>query len=128
MALSKCRFLTAKKWSPQIYEVPLTDLPDESTDTVAEPIPLAEPMTVDEEEEPTPTNVYEVKTILDHKWRNGWKFQVWWEGFPADQATWEPPKNFVLTNGAVNIQFRDYCLQKGLEPVLRRTLGSQSDM
>ena len=47
-----------KKWSPQIYKNSLTDLPDESTDTVAEPIPLAESMTVDEEEEPTPTNVY----------------------------------------------------------------------
>ena len=75
--------------------MPLNDFPDESADIVAEPEPLAEPMTVDEEEEPTPTHEYKVKTILDHKWRNGWKFLVWWEGFPADQATWEPPKNFV---------------------------------
>ena len=37
-----------KKWSPQIYEVPLNDFPDESADIVAEPEPLAEPMTVDE--------------------------------------------------------------------------------
>ena len=50
------------------------------------------------------------------------------EGFPVDQATWEPPKNFVLTNGAVNIQFRDCCLKKVLEHVLRRALGFQPDM
>ena len=119
MSISDC-----KKWSPQIYEVPLIDLPDES----AGPEAVAEPMIADEEPEPTPESEYRVKSIIEHKWRNGFKFLVWWEGFPPDQATWEPPKHFVSPNGAVNLHFKNYCLNNGLEAVLRRALGSQPDL
>ena len=40
--------MTAKKWSPQIYEVPLNDLPDKRAEIVVKPEPFAEPMTVNE--------------------------------------------------------------------------------
>ena len=74
-------------------------------------------------ESPNEDDEYEVFRILDHKWRNGWKFLVWWKDFPADQATWEPPQNFVSPNGAVNVVFKDYCLAKGLDSVFRKALG-----
>jgi len=99
----KVSIADCKKWSPQVYDVPIADMPADEEMPEPEPI-LSEPMDADDEV----SDDYRVKTIIDHKWRNGWKVLVAWDGFPADQATWEPPKNFISPNGAKNIHWKDY--------------------
>ena len=63
-----------------------------------------------------------VKNILDHKYQNGWKFLIHWEGFPPSQSTWEPCSSFIFDNGSVNENWEKYCLQKGLENVFSKAL------
>ena len=49
------------------------------------------------DEDPSPTSnsnqrsdVFFVKRILKHKYSQGWKFLVHWEGFPIASSKWEP--------------------------------------
>jgi putative transposase len=114
-----------KKWSTQIYDVPVIDIPDDIPDDVpTHDLAMGPDQDVDMEDPgEAPEGEYRVKRILDHRWRNGWRFLVWWENFPADQATWEPTKNFVSANGTVNQQWKDYCLANDLQKVLEKALG-----
>lgn len=87
------------------------------------------PVIVQSGDTPMDTDVpdvcYEVEDVIDHRWRNGWKFLTWWKGFPPSQATWEPPSTFVLSTGSVNERFRDYLKKEGLDALLRKALGTQ---
>ena len=49
--------------------------------------PQAELMSPAEQEA---LGVYNVARIVKHKFQQGWKFLVVWEGFPVSAATWEP--------------------------------------
>jgi len=66
---------------------------------------------------------YNVESILKHKFQQGWRFLVKWEGYPVENSTWEPVKNFIQSSGVVNSKFKEYCLEKGLEGVLQKALG-----
>mgnify|MGYP000635535242 CR=1 FL=1 len=63
--------------------------------------------------------------VIDHRWKNGWKFLTWWKGFPPSQATWEAPTTFILPTGLVTEKFRDYLKKTGLDALLRKALGSE---
>ena len=66
---------------------------------------------------------YNVFKILKHKFQQGWKFLVQWENFPVSASTWEPISAFVLPNGSVNSIFKEYCEERGLQSILKKTLA-----
>ena len=66
---------------------------------------------------------YNVESILKHKFSQGWRFLVKWEGYPVENSTWEPLKNFIQPGGVLNSKFKEYCLEKGLESVLQKAIG-----
>ena len=81
--------------------------------------------TVDEEpsrEEAEAQGFYNVESILKHKYKKGWFFLTKWEGWPLSDATWEPIKAFVHTDGSLNTQFQRYCTDKCLERPLREAM------
>ena len=65
---------------------------------------------------------YNVEAILKHKYAQGWRFLVHWEGFPVSNATWEPLKSFIQPTGVVNSKLKEYCETHGLEAVLYKGL------
>ena len=67
-----------------------------------------------------PSGMYFVKKILKHKYSQGWKFLVHWDGYPVPSSTWEPIDSFILANGSINEVFRDYCQEKDLKDILKR--------
>ncbi len=132
VSISEC-----KKWSPQIYDDdddfrPMhgmfeeDDVFPENQDSPMHDALNAPDVMVDEDPPDDSQGHYVVHKIMDHKWRNGWKFLVWWENFPMSQCTWEPTKAFVSPTGAVTAEWKRYCLEKGLESVLKRALQGQS--
>ena len=43
-----------------------------------------------------------LKSVLRHRFRQGWRFLTLWEGFGVEKATWEPFSAFVLPEGRLN--------------------------
>ena len=41
-------------------------------------------------EEMAKEGFYLVKSVLRHRYRQGWRFLTLWEGFGVAEATWEP--------------------------------------
>ena len=68
---------------------------------------------------------YNVARIVKHKFQQGWKFLVVWEGFPVSAATWEPISAFALPNGSVNCVFKTYCEERGLADILNKAFSRQ---
>ena len=104
-----------KKWSLDLYET-IFDNP-ELDDDVQDPISDSMiPPNTDEimsSDDAADIGYFNVHKLMKHKFQQGWKFLVWWENFPASQATWEPISAFILPNGSVNLVFKQYCLDKG---------------
>ena len=71
---------------------------------------------------------YLVKSVLRHRYRQGWHFLTLWEGFGVEEATWEPFPAFVLPEGRLNSVLVDYLLQNNLGELLRlaETLASKT--
>ena len=53
-------------------------------------------------EEMAKKGFYLVKSLLRHRYRQGWRFLTLWEGFGVEEATWEPFSAFVLPEGRLN--------------------------
>ena len=62
---------------------------------------------------------YLVKSVLRPRYCQGWRFLTLWEGFVADEATWEPFSAFVLPEGSLNSVPVDYLSQNNLGELLR---------
>ena len=71
---------------------------------------------------------YLVKSVLRHRYRQGWRFLTLWEGFGVEEATWEPFSAFVLPEGRLNSVLVDYLSQNNLGELLRlaETLASKT--
>ena len=41
-------------------------------------------------EEMAKEGFYLMKSVLGHRFRQGWRFLTLWEGFGVEEATWEP--------------------------------------
>ena len=54
-------------------------------------------------EEMAKEGFYLVKSVLRHRYRQGWRFLTVWEGFGVEEATWEPFSAFVLPEGRLNL-------------------------
>ena len=93
----------------------------------------ASPMEVEGElrdmnaEEMAKEGFYLGKSVIRHRYRQGWRFLALWEGFGVEEATWEPFSAFVLPEGHLNSLLVDYLSQKNLGELLRlaETLASQ---
>ena len=70
---------------------------------------------------------YLVKSVIRHRYRQGWRFLTLWEGFEVEEATWEPLSAFVLPEGRLNSVSVDYLSHNNLGELLRlaETLASQ---
>ena len=68
-----------------------------------------------------------VKSVVRHRYRQGWRFLTLWEGFGVEEATWEPFSAFLLPGGHLNCVLVDYLSQNNLGELLRlaETLASQ---
>ena len=96
----------------------------------------ASPMEVEGElpdmnaEEMAKEGFYLVKSVLRHRYRQGWRFLTLWEGFGVEEATWEPFSAFVLPEGRLNSVLVDYLSQNNLGELLRlaETLASKTNL
>ena len=94
----------------------------------------ASPMEVEGElpdmnaEEMAKEGFYLLKSVLRHRYRQGWRFLTLWEGFGVEEATWEPFSAFVLPEGRLNSVLVDYLSQNNLGGLLRlaETLASKT--
>ena len=68
-----------------------------------------------------------VKSVIRHRYRQGWRFLTLWGGFGVEEATCEPFFAFVLPEGRLNSVLVDYLSQNNLGELLRlaETLASQ---
>ena len=89
--------LCGKEWELNDEEIAALDLQG-----------AASPMEVEGElpdmnaEEMAKEGFYLVKSVLRHRYRQGWRFLTLWEGFGVEEATWEPFSAFVLPEGRLN--------------------------
>ena len=73
-------------------------------------------MTLDERVE---AGFFIVDRIVKHQYRQGYRFLTAWEGYPINEATWEPVASFVQPDGRLNPVFERYCDEKRLPSALR---------
>ena len=78
-------------------------------------------------EEMAKEGFYLVKSVIGHRYCQGWRFLTLWEGFGVEEATWKPFSAFILHEGRLNSVLVDYLSQNNLEELLRlgETLASQ---
>ena len=71
---------------------------------------------------------YLMKSVLCHRYRQGWGAFTLWEGFGVEEATWEPFSAFVLPEGRLNSVLVDYLSHNNLGELLRlaETLASKT--
>ena len=79
-------------------------------------------------EEMTKEGFYLVKSVLRHRYCQGWCFLTLWEMFGMEEATLEPLSAFVLPEGRLNSVLVDYLSQNNLGELLRlaETLASKT--
>ena len=70
-------------------------------------------------EEMAKEGFYLVKSVLRHRYCQGWRFLTLWEGFRVEEATPEPFFAFVLPEGRLNSVLVDYLSQNDLGQLLR---------
>ena len=70
---------------------------------------------------------YRVKSVIRHRYCQGWCFLTLWEGCGVGEATSEPFSAFLLLEGRLNSVLVHYLSQTNLGELLRlaETLASQ---
>ena len=70
---------------------------------------------------------YLVKSVIRHRYRQGWRFLTLCRGYEVEEATWEPFSAFVVPGGRLNSVLVDYLSQNNLGELLwlAETLASQ---
>ena len=79
-------------------------------------------------EEMAKEGFYLVKSVLRHRYRQGWRFLTLWEGIGVKEATWESLFPFVLPERRLNSVLLDYLSQNNVGELLRlpETLASKT--
>ena len=79
-------------------------------------------------EEMAKEDFYLVKSVLRHRYRQGWYFLTLWEACGVKEATWEPFSAFVLPERRLNSVLVDYLSKNNLGELLRlaETLASKT--
>ena len=77
-------------------------------------------------EEMAKEGFYLVKSVIRHRYRQGWRFLTLAEGFGLEEAPRDPFSAFVLPEGCLNSVLVDYLSQNNLGELLRlaETLAS----
>ena len=70
-------------------------------------------------EEMAKEGFYLAKSVIRHRYHQGWCFPTLWEGFGVEEATSEPFSAFVLPKGRLNSVLVDYLSQNNLGELLR---------
>ena len=70
-------------------------------------------------EEMAKEDFYLMKSVIRHRYCQGWCFLTLWEGFGVGEAIWEPTYAFVLPEGRLNSVLVDYLSQNNLGELLR---------
>ena len=70
-------------------------------------------------EEMAKEGFYLMKSVLRHRYPQGWRFLTLCEWFGVEEATWEPFSAFVLPEGCSNSVVVDYLSQNNLGELLR---------
>ena len=78
-------------------------------------------------EEMAKKGFYLVKSVIQHRYCQGWRFVILSEGFGVEKAAWEPFSAFVLPEGRLNSLLVDSLSHNNLRELLRvaETLASQ---
>ena len=71
-----------------------------------------------EDEEMKERDCYTVGSILQHKYKHGWRFLTRWSEYEVSESTWEPISAFVLDTGNLTNQFVHYCRLHDLTGIL----------
>ena len=80
-------------------------------------------------EEVAKEGFYLVKSVLHHRYCQGWRFLSLWKEFGVKEATWEPFSAFLLPEERLNSVLVDYLSQNNLGELLRlaETLASKTE-
>ena len=70
-------------------------------------------------EEMAKEGFYPVKSVIRHRYRQGWRFLTLLKEFGVAEATWEPFSAFGLPEGRLNSVLVDYLSQNNLGELLR---------
>ena len=71
-----------------------------------------------DDEEMKEMDCYTVESILQHKYKHGWRFHTRWADYEVSDSTWEFISAFVLQNGNLTYQFVHYCRLHDLTGIL----------
>ena len=71
-----------------------------------------------DDEEMKEGDCYTVESILQHKYKHGWRFLTKWAEYEVKDSTWEPISAFVVDNGNLTYQFVHYCRLHDLTGIL----------
>ena len=114
-----------KKWTTELLEDAALDDSEvlDDTEILAEPPQDEQQPNVMTPAEQETLGFYNVEKIIKHKFQQGWKFLVVWEGFPVSAATWEPISAFIHPNGSVNTLFKEFCVERGLTEILKKAFS-----
>ena len=78
-------------------------------------------------EEMAKEGFYLVKSVIRHRYRQGWRFLTLREGFGVEEATWEPFSAFLLPEGRLKSVLVEYLSKNNLAELRRlaEALASQ---
>ena len=71
-------------------------------------------------EEAEQAGYYHVERIVRHRFKQGWRFLVKWEGWPIADSTWEPVRAFIQNGSVLNSKFVEYCTEHHLQAALKQ--------
>ena len=71
-----------------------------------------------DDEEMKEKDSYTVESILQHKYKHGWRFLTRWAEYEVSDSPWEPISTFGLNNGNLTYQFVHYCRLHDLTGIL----------
>ena len=93
---------------------------DDAAGVNPDPIEDVPTVQLSTDDDPLAQGSFIVNQILKHKYRQGYRFLTAWQGYPLNEATWEPVNSFVRADGALNIEFQRYCESHRMETALRQ--------
>ena len=114
--------LCGEEWELNDGEITPLDLQG-----AASPMEIEEALPDMNAEEMAKEGFYLVKSVIGHRYCQGWRCLTLWERYGVEEATWEPFSAFVLPTRYLNSVLVDYLSKNNRGELLRlaETLASQ---
>ena len=109
-----------KKWPHTVLEDEEAFVFEECEEVEEDGEAQVEDMDVQEAEQ---VGFYHVERIVQHRYKQGWRFLVKWEGWPIADSTWEPIRAFIQGGRVLNSKFVEYCNEHQLQAALKQALN-----